>query len=102
MKRTPVFTSMSTRSLKGFSIAFLLASVLCACGNKGPLVLPTEPAPDEVAESPSAAATDAGAEADPLPAEQVEPPATTLPTEAPMPIAPEPDDTSDKDPPGDG
>ncbi|TAM63771.1 MAG: sugar transporter [Rhodanobacter sp.] len=38
----------------------LLATVLAGCGQKGPLVLPTRPAPTTTAATPAAAATTAG------------------------------------------
>jgi len=84
----------------------LLSFALCACGNKGPLVLPTDLPPEETAEAQTPAATDAGAEADPLPADQTDALTPALPTDVPAPVEPEPatppDDTDDDDPPGDG
>ena len=78
------------------SLTFVLVFALYGCGNKGPLVHP--PPPEEV---PTPAASDAGAEADPLPAGETDTPALpTVPAPAePAPATP-PDDTTDDDPPG--
>lgn len=60
--------------------------LLAACGNKGPLLPPPPPEEaediDKAAEVPSAAARDAGAEADPVPPDDIDPP---LPTEQAVP-----------------
>ena len=88
MTRIPVFT------------LFLLTLALCGCGNKGPLVHP--PPPEEAPAEQTPAESDAGAEADPLPADQAD--------DAPIPVETVPetptddgtDDSTDDDPPGDG
>jgi predicted small lipoprotein YifL len=74
----------------------LLTLALCGCGNKGPLVRP--PPPEEAPAEQTPAASDAGAEADPLPADQSD--------DAPVPVETVPetptDDGTDDDPPDDG
>jgi predicted small lipoprotein YifL len=77
----------------------LLTLALCACGNKGPLV---HPPPEDAPEAPSAAASDAGAEADPVPVDDVPVPPETEPVPAETEPATPPDDTTDDEPPGDG
>ncbi|MBJ6981628.1 MULTISPECIES: lipoprotein [unclassified Luteimonas] len=59
----------------------LSALLLSACGNKGPLLPP--PAPD-AEPAPSAAAIDAGAEADPRPVDELDPPLPTEPVTVPV------------------
>lgn len=59
----------------------LSALLLSACGNKGPLI--HAPAPD-AEPAPSAAAIDAGAEADPRPADELDPPLPTEPVTVPV------------------
>lgn len=73
--------------------------LLAACGNKGPL-LPA-PAPD-AAPAPSAAAVDAGAEADPRPADQVDPPLPTAPVTVPLDIPVDGEEPPAVDDGGDG
>lgn len=89
-------------------LTLVLVFTLCGCGNKGPLVLPPDPPADEAEDAqPTPAARDAGAEADPLPADEADEATPPLPTEVPaeqVPLDPEPatptDDASDDDPPG--
>lgn len=86
MTRIPVFTLL------------LLTLALCACGNKGPLMHP--PPPEEAPEAPSAAASDAGAEADPVPVDDVPVPAEAESVPAETEPATPPDDATDDEPPG--
>lgn len=90
MTRIPVFT------------LFLLTLALCGCGNKGPLVHP--PPPEEAPAEQTPAEGDAGAEADPVPVDDVPVPAETepVPAETETEPATPPDNTTDDEPPGAG
>jgi predicted small lipoprotein YifL len=86
------------RSLSMHKIALPLAFalVLAACGNKGPLVLPPPPSAEDAELMEADAVDDAGALADPTPADTDEPPLPpdTPPVEADPDATPVPDDGS--------